>query len=139
MKISDTQNGAEVLPGSTPAGPGISWRSATAADLLVLRVLHFPVEVESGRAMHIPDESFTRTIFVAERDGKIVGGALAEHATVVTMLGQLDKEVAKSAYEGGLVPAILQVAREDGCRFVEIRLPRDVRLDLNLETGGKSN
>src|SRR6266852_3973389 len=107
--------------GSEPTanrGGEIIWRWGTAADIPALRLIRFRTEVASGRPMYLPeficDE---RVIAVAERDGKIIGAAVAEDSVLVTLLGT-DAEIAESAGKV-IIPKILTRAREERTRLVE--------------------
>jgi hypothetical protein len=107
----------------------IRWRWGRAADMPALRVCHFQSEEMAGKELYLPDQSSDqRVIAVAEKDGKIVGGLFAEDSVVVTMVG-LERSVAESAYDA-VIPAILMLARNEGTRLVEIRLPGEVKFDL---------
>jgi len=121
----DVFDSAEVELADTP----ITWRWATAADMPALRIHHFKSEVAAGKALYLPDQfSDQRIIAVAEKDGQIIGGLFAEDSVVVTMVG-LERMVAESAYHA-VVPTILTLARNEGTRLVEIRLPNEGKCDL---------
>jgi hypothetical protein len=69
-----------------------------------------------------------RVIAVAEKGGQIIGGAILEDSVVVTMVG-LEPSVAKSAYDA-VISTILALARNEGTRLVEVRLPAGDKFDL---------
>jgi len=112
----------------------ITWRWGRAADMPALRVCHFQSEVAAGKPLYLPDQpSDQRVIAVAEKGGQIIGGLLAEDSVVVTMIG-LEQSVAQSAYDA-VISTILAVARNEGTRLVEIRLPCGVKFDM--QTGAE--
>jgi hypothetical protein len=107
----------------------ITWRWARPADMAALRVCHFQSEVAAGQPLYLPEQpSDQRVIAVAEKDGQIVGGLFAEDSVVVTMIG-LEQSVAQSAYDA-VIHLMLTVARSEGTRLVEIRLPTGEKFDL---------
>jgi hypothetical protein len=98
-----------------------------------LRICHFQSEVAAGESLYLPEQSSDqRVIAVAEKDGKIVGGLFAEDSVIVTiivtMVG-LEHGVAKSAYDS-MIATILTLARNEGTRLVEVRLPAGDKFDL---------
>jgi hypothetical protein len=117
------------------AKAAITWRWANPADMLVLRVCHFQSEVMAGKELFLPDGLSDQTVIaVAERDGQIVGGLFAEDSVVVTMVG-LERSAAESAYDA-VIPTILALARSQGTRLVEVKLPAGVHFDL--QTGAEA-
>jgi hypothetical protein len=124
---SDVFDRAEVELAATDAPT--TWRWATAADMPALRIHHFQSEVAAGKSLYLPDQfSDQRVIAVAEKDGQIVGGLFAEDSIVLTMVG-LERSVAESACDA-VIPTILTLARNEGTRLVEVRLPGEVKFDL---------
>jgi hypothetical protein len=114
----------------------ITWRWAKSVDMAALRICHFHSEVAAGKALYLPDQpSDQRTIAVAEKGGHIIGGAILEDAIAVTMIG-MERSVAESAYDA-VIPIILTLARNEGTRLVEVRLPAGDKFDLQtgVETG----
>ena len=114
----------------------ITWRWARHADMAALRVCHFQSEVAAGQPLYLPEQpSDQRVIAVAEQGGKIIGGLVAEDSVVVTMIGS-EPSVANSAYDA-VIHTMLTVARREGTRLVEIRLPPGEKFDLatGVETG----
>jgi hypothetical protein len=107
----------------------ITWRWATASDMPALRIHHFQSEVAAGKPLYLPNQfSDQRVVAVAEQGGRIIGGLFAEDSIVVTMVG-LERSVAESAYDAVLA-AIISLARNEGTRLVEIRLPGELKFDL---------
>jgi hypothetical protein len=107
----------------------ITWRWARPADMAALRVCHFQSEVAAGQPLYLPEQpSDQRVIAVAEQGGKIIGGLVAEDSVVVTMIGS-EPSVAQSAYDA-VIHMMLTVARREGTRLVEIRLPTGEKFDL---------
>lgn len=122
-------------PDVPPTEAAVSWRWATAADMPALRVCHFQSEVAAGQELYLHDRSSDqRVIAVAEKGGKIVGGLFAEDSVIVTIVG-LEQSVAKSAYDA-VITTILALARNEGTRLVEVRLPCGVKFDL--QTGAEA-
>jgi hypothetical protein len=127
----DIFDAAEVEFAAAP----ITWRWARPADMAALRVCHFQSEVAAGQPLYLPEQpSDQRVIAVAEQGGKIIGGLVAEDSVVVTMIGS-EPSVAQSAYD--VIHMMLTVARSEGTRLVEIRLPTGEKFDLatGVETG----
>jgi hypothetical protein len=78
--------------------------------MTALRPCHFESEVAADEPLYLPDQpSDQRTIAIAERGGRIIGGMLAEDSIAVTTIG-LDPEVIESAAETvPRVPKALQM------------------------------
>ena len=107
----------------------ITWRWGRPGDMAALRLCHFQSEVAAGEPLYLPEQpSDLRVIAVAEKGGQIVGGLFAEDSVVVTMIGS-EPSVAQSAYDA-VIHTMLTVARSEGTRLVEIRLPTGEKFDL---------
>jgi hypothetical protein len=133
--VDASESSFVVEPPDTPATEAaITWRWATAADMPALRICHFQSEVMAGQELYLPDRSSDqRVIAIAEKDGKVIGGLFAEDSVIVTMIG-LERSVAESAYDS-MIATILTLARNEGTRLVEVRLPCGVKFDL--QTGAE--
>jgi hypothetical protein len=116
----------------------ITWRWGRPADMAALRLCHFQSEVAAGEPLYLPEQpSDQRTIAIAERGGRVIGGMLTEDSIAVTTIG-LDPEVIESAAEV-VIPAILTVARQEGTRFLQLSLPASLAATLGSASRGNSS